>query len=91
MQQVPKQQEPKRLVPKQQERQQEQQRQQQEQVLVSEQVQRLELALVQVLVLLVVWSKRPRATANREAINNVFFMNFPSNIIKKVFAMNNYR
>lgn len=32
-----------------------------------------------------------KATANREAINNVFFMNFPSNIIKKVFAMNNYR
>jgi len=31
-----------------------------------------------------------RAIANREAINNVFFMNFPSNIIKS-FAMNNYR
>ncbi len=55
MQQVPKQQEPKRLVPKQQERQ--RQQQEQEQVQVLEQVQRLEL--VQVLVLLVVWSKRP--------------------------------
>ena len=54
-QQVSKQQEPKQQVPKRQEQQQEQQ-QRQEQVLVPEQVQQ-RLALV--LVLLVVWSKRP--------------------------------
>jgi hypothetical protein len=34
-----------------------------------------------------------RATANREAINSVFFMKFPSKIIikSKIGAMNNYR